>query len=353
MDGIYQNRVKRRVILLILAYWALAPLSGAEGASERRHLPSASHLVPQTARVLILNSYHPRYVWGDAVMQGVSEGILKTAPDTELRYEYLDAKHYRPAVVFEPMRRILLAKYKQTNFNFDVIVSTDDDALDFLALYRDEIFPDTPVVFCGTNTFGPGRLRGKQGFTGIVEDYDLQGTLELVLRLHPQTRHWALVSGMSTSSLMNQNRFYNLYPAYKDRVQLIDLARLNVPEMIAALQRMPEDTVVIYLSWYKMPDGTFLSVRESTSLVLRYGNRPMYSPWDYTMGYGVIGGHVLKAAEHGSDAARIALRILDGTPAGQIPITRHNRFSYLFDWRMLQKFGISIEALPEPYAFIN
>jgi two-component system cell cycle sensor histidine kinase/response regulator CckA len=123
--------------------------------------------------------------------------------------------------------------------------------------------------------------------------------------------------------------------------------------MIAALQRMPEDTVVIYLSWYKMPDGGFLSVRESTSMVLRYGNRPMYSPWDYTMGYGVIGGHVLKAAEHGSDAARIALRILDGTPAGQIPITRHNRFSYLFDWRMLQKFGISIEALPEPYAFIN
>jgi two-component system cell cycle sensor histidine kinase/response regulator CckA len=353
MGSGHQCWVKRCVAALIVVLCASSSLLGAEGGGADSRQPPTPALAPHPARVLILNSYHPRYVWGDAVMRGISEVFLKTAPEAELRYEYLDAKHYRPAVVFEPMRQLLLAKYKQMGFNFDVIVSTDDDALDFLALYRDEIFPGTPVVFCGTNTFEPGRLRGRQGFTGIVEDYDLKGTLELVLRLHPQARHWAMVSGMSTSSLMNQNRFYNLYPVYKDRVQLIDLSRLNVPEMIEALQKLPEDTVIIYLSWYKMPDGTFLSVRESTSLVLRYGNRPMYSPWDYTMGYGVIGGHVLKATQHGSDAAGIALRILGGTQVSQIPITRHSRFSYLFDWRMLKRFDISINALPEPHAFIN
>jgi two-component system cell cycle sensor histidine kinase/response regulator CckA len=353
MGRIYQNWAKRSAVLLVLVFCASGHLHGAEGPGKTRHLQPAPNLAPHPARVLILNSYHPRYVWADAVMRGISDVFLKTAPEVELRYEYLDAKHYRPAVVFEPMRQLLLAKYKRMDFNFNVIVSTDDDALDFLALYRDEIFPGTPVVFCGANTFEPGRLRGRQGFTGIVEDYDLRGTLELVLRLHPQARHWALVSGMSTSSLMNQKRFYDLYPGYKDRVQLIDLARLNVTEMIAALQKLPEDTVVIYLSWYKMPDGTFLSVHESTSLVLRNGDRPMYSPWDYTMGYGVIGGHVLKAAQHGSDAAGIALRILDGTPVDQIPITYHSRFSYLFDWRMLQRFGISSKALPEPHEFIN
>jgi two-component system cell cycle sensor histidine kinase/response regulator CckA len=353
MGKIYRNWTKLSVALWIVMFGHVGFLHGAEGSGKPTHLPSAPNLSPPPARVLILNSYHPRYIWGDAVMRGISEVIQSAAPEVEMRYEYLDAKHYRPVVVFEPMRRLLLAKYKQMGFNFDVIVSTDDDALDFLALYRDEIFPNTPVVFCGTNTFEPGRLRGRQGFTGIVEDYDLKGTLDLVLRLHPGVRYWALVSGMSTSSLMNQNRFYHLFPHYKNRITLIDLARMNVPEMIQALQTLPEDTVVIYLSWYKMPDGSFLSVRESTSLVLRYGNRPMYSPWDYTMGYGVIGGHVLKAAQHGSDAARIALRILAGTPVSQIPITRHNRFSYLFDYRMLQRFGISINDLPEPHAFIN
>ena len=353
MGGISRNWAKLSLVLFILVFCGMEQLRADQGTAEAGRTPSTLNLIPHPARVLVLNSYHPRYVWGDAVMRGVSEVFLKAAPEAEVRYEYLDAKHYRPEVVFEPMRRLLLAKYKQMHFNFDVIVSTDDDALNFLALYRDEIFPGTPVVFCGTNTFDPSRLRGRQGFTGIVEDYDLRGTLELVLRLHSQARHWALVSGMSTSSLMNQSRFYNIYPDYKDRIQLIDLARLNVPEVITALQKLPEDTVIIYLSWYKMPDGTFLSVRESTSLVLQYSNRPMYSPWDYTMGYGVIGGHVLKAAEHGSDAARIALRILDGTPVSQIRITRHSRFSYLFDWRMLRKFGIAIDALPESHEFIN
>jgi two-component system cell cycle sensor histidine kinase/response regulator CckA len=348
-----EKSTKLWLALLVVVFCAVGSLHGAEGTGATGHLQSASNMAPHPARVLILNSYHPRYVWADAVMRGISEVFLRAAPEVELRYEYLDAKHYRPAVVFEPMRQLLLAKYKRMYFNFDVIVSTDDDALDFLALYRDEIFPGTPVVFCGANTFEPGRLRGRQGFTGIVEDYDLRGTLELVLKLHPKARHWALVSGMSTSSLINQDRFYNLFPDYMNRIKLIDLARLNVAEMIEALKQLPEDTVIIYLSWYKMPDGTFLSVRESTSLVLQYGERPMYSPWDYTMGHGVIGGHVLKAAQHGSDAARIALRILGGTQVSQIPITRHSRFSYLFDWRMLRKFGISINTLPEPHDFIN
>jgi hypothetical protein len=204
MGGICRNWAKQSMVLLVVVFCTMGDLHGAKGSGETDQVPSVPNAAPHPARVLILNSYHPGYVWGDAVMRSVSEVILKAAPEAEVRYEYLDAKHYRPAVVFEPMWRLLLAKYKQMHINFDVIVSTDDDALDFLALYRDDIFPETPVVFCGTNTFEPGRLRGKKGFTGIVEDYDLRGTLELVLRLHPQARHWALVSGMSTSSLMNQ-----------------------------------------------------------------------------------------------------------------------------------------------------
>jgi two-component system cell cycle sensor histidine kinase/response regulator CckA len=87
--------------------------------------------------------------------------------------------------------------------------------------------------------------------------------------------------------------------------------------------------------------------------VLQYGNRPIYSPWDYTMGHGVIGGHVLKAAQHGSEAALLALKILNGTPVSLIPITRHSSFSYLFDYRMLEKFAISRNSLPQSYELIN
>jgi two-component system cell cycle sensor histidine kinase/response regulator CckA len=355
-----RRRAGRKRLLLfrvalscLLGLYAGIYLDGIEPATASASDSGKISVMPTPARVLVLNSYHPRYVWADAVMRGISEVFQQQAPEAEVRYEYLDAKHYRPSLVFRPMRELLLAKYKRTGFRFDVIISTDDDALDFLVLYRDEIFPGTPVVFCGVNIFEPGRLKGESGFTGIVEAYDLKGTLDLVLKLHPEARHWALVSGMSTSSLMNQARFHQLYPQYMDRVNLIDLSRLNVHEMIDRLQRLPEDTIIIYLSWYKMPDGAFLSVRESTSLVLKYGNRPMYSPWDYTMGHGVIGGHVLKAAQHGSQAAFLALKILDGTPVSDIPITYHSSFTYLFDYGMLKRFGISTKALPAGYELIN
>ena len=41
-------------------------------------------------------------------MQGISDVFLKAAPEEEVRYEYLEAKHYRPKVVKQAHIRIYL-----------------------------------------------------------------------------------------------------------------------------------------------------------------------------------------------------------------------------------------------------
>jgi len=42
-------------------------------------------------------------------------------------------------------------KTKYKNINFDLILSSDNNALDFLKKYRDTIFGDVPVSFSGVN----------------------------------------------------------------------------------------------------------------------------------------------------------------------------------------------------------
>ena len=83
---------------------------------------------------------------------------------------------------------------KFASHHFDAIVATDNNAFDFLREYRDRLFPNTPVVFCGVNYFKDEDLAGHRLFTGVSEEADVKDTLDLALRLHPETRHFYIVN---------------------------------------------------------------------------------------------------------------------------------------------------------------
>lgn len=73
---------------------------------------------------------------------------------------------------FEQLNRML--KFKYQNIRFDVIVLSDNDALNFLVKYRDGIFGRIPTVFCGINYFKDDDLKGQSLYTGINETLDIK-----------------------------------------------------------------------------------------------------------------------------------------------------------------------------------
>jgi len=81
-----------------------------------------------------------------------------------------------------------LYKYKYGNQTFDLIISSDDNAFNFLREYREDLFPGTPIVFCGVNNLEAPNLIDRDVFTGIIELHSLRETIDLALRLHPGTR---------------------------------------------------------------------------------------------------------------------------------------------------------------------
>jgi signal transduction histidine kinase/ActR/RegA family two-component response regulator len=305
---------------------------------------SASAIPSNAKRVLVLNSYHPEYVWGDSVIKGIQSVLDATDEDIYVRYEYMDTKHHRPELLFDILKEIYYRKYHA--FNFDVIIASDNNALNFLRKYRDELFADTPVVFCGVNGFKPDMIENHTGFTGVAENYDLKGTLELALKIHPETEHIAMISGTSTSSLINQARLYEEMPIFNEKVDFIDLSRLNPIHLLEKLENLPANTIIIYLSYYKMPNGSFLTVAESTSFVFKHAGVPMYSPWEYTMGHGIVGGMMLSGEKQGQKAAKYAVAILKGAPADQLPILLNSEIAPVFDYNLLKHFNIPRSSLP-------
>ncbi|SHJ27197.1 ABC transporter substrate binding protein [Halodesulfovibrio aestuarii] len=299
-----------------------------------------------TPTVLVLNSYHMGYLWGESVLQGIRDGLEQASTPIKVHYEFMDTKRYSPTEIFPILHTLYSTKYKNTKF--DVIIASDNNALDFLVRYRNQLFPGVPVTFCGVTRFSQKLLQGQSGFTGIAEEVDIKETIELALTLFPKTKNIALVSGgVTTSSKNNLEQAKELAPLFADKVSFIELTKLNPEELQEKLAALPANTAILYLSYYRTPDGTVLSVPESTSLVATASGLPVFSPWRYTLGNGVLGGKMLSGFQQGEHAAQLTLDILKGIPVADLPVIRSPQNEFVFDYRQLKKFHIQQAMLPK------
>jgi len=328
-----------RAALCLLTWTPLVCSSAAvAGAAQKRH-------------VLILNSYHQGFAWSDAIVQGVQSVFEESALDVELHVEYMDTKRHKPESLFGLLEKLYRQKHRHDQF--DVIISSDNNALSFLLARREALFPGVPIVFCGIDYFRDSLIAGQRGITGVVEEHDLKGTIEIALRLHPRTRRVAVISDITPSGQILLERFAKLKPQLRSDVEFIELADVTVPELSQALRRLGDDALVLHLSYYRDREGRALSWRESIALVARNCNLPIYTAWDYKVGSGVVGGVVTSGRLQGLNAARMAARILRGESVDAIPILRKSPNVPMFDYVQLRRFGINPSDLPAGSIVIN
>ncbi len=298
--------------------------------------------------VLVLNAYHESFHWTDQIMSGV-KSVFKDHEEVELFINYMDAKRCSDATYFQQLKNLYQYKYK--NIEFDAIIATDDHALDFLLNYRDLLFGPSPVIFCGINDFLPSRIEGHGGFSGVYESYDVQGTLQLILSLHPNTKEIVVVADASLSGKAFDRKIKRAASKFENQLSFRYLNNLK-PEGIAANMRsITEESVVLWSLYIRKPDGTVVTSKESIALITQNTQRPVYCIWD-VVGDGVVGGKVTDPVYQGEKSAGMVLQILGGTSVDLLPI-EGSPMVYKFDYNQLNKHGINEKLLPANYTMVN
>lgn len=299
------------------------------------------------ANVLVLNSYHPAFPWTKSIIEGITSRLGEKGPTAEITLEYLDTKRHKPEDMFPLLKDLFQKKYSAEAF--DVIITTDNNALDFLFQYRPVLFPDTPVVFSAINNFDPAMLEGKSAVTGVAEDYDIGGTIELALNLHPGTRRIAVISDTTPTDKINRFRLEQLKPGFinSEHIQFIDLIGVPAPDMQKALRELPEESVILFFNYYRDTEGNVYTLKEGMSLVKENCDLPIYSMWEDKIDEGALGGVITSGELQGESAAEMAIQIISGVPAKDIPVLTESPSVPMFDFEMLKQYGIKHSALPE------
>ncbi len=96
---------------------------------------------------------------------------------------------------------------------------------------------------------------------------------------------------------------------------------------------------------YSDGEGTYLTPVEALRRFSDVANRPIIVTADTQLGPG-LGGYIAVPSAIGQGAAGQVLRILQGERVAGIPVSEGNFVNPVFDWRQLQRWGISESTLP-------
>lgn len=314
---------------------------------------SAAPLPQKEARVLVLHSYHAGQSWTESVMQGIREVFAPESPAIRLHAEYLDTKRNPDPAYLDAFDKLLRSKL--AGLSFDLILVSDNDALDLALSYRDELYPHLPIVFCGINNFMPEMIADRAGITGVVEEPSYRETLELALRFHPRIREVIVVGrdDTLTERLILEDQAQALR-ALEGRVRADFWINLSAEELQARLPELQDGRIVMLATTLRNRAGRVLSYGESCRLVRAVCPVPLYGGWDFFLGKGIVGGRLVSGLRQGRLAAEMGLNILRGADPATLPVvdTESNN-AYMFDYLELRRFAIPESTLPDDALVIN
>lgn len=338
----------------IRASWplvALALLLACVSSASSADLETSPAGKGKKRNILYINSYQNGYIWSDTILDGIRETFAQSRLHIDLQVEYLDAKKHPDYAVREQLRSLMAVKFR--GIDFDAVIVSDNDAFSFALENRLELFPGTPLVFCGVNHFESTTITGQSSVTGVLEQTRVTETLELAMRLHPGRKRLLVIGDDSTTSVAIEAQVREAMPRFKGRLDF-DYRRVRtMAELARVLNSTDNKTIIYQIPFYLDEGGTFLTPWEVQAAMAEMTAAPIYSGWVFLLGHGMVGGMLLSGEHQGQLAAQMVLDILDGKSPDDIPTLVRTDEQYYFDNNVLARHGIAHDQLPAGSIIIN
>jgi signal transduction histidine kinase len=262
----------------------------------------------------------------------------------EVYTEEMDLSRFKSDTYSARFRDYLRSKY--AGRKIDVAVAAMGPSLEFLVTDGKDVFPGTPIVFCGIDKRELDSLVLPSDATGVLVKRQFHPTLEVALRLHPDTKQIVVVSGTSEFDARLVDQAKAEFHGFEDRLKFMYLSALPMPKLLAELSHLPPHTIVLYTTMFQDGAGTPFVPHEAAARIAAASSAPVYGFLDQYLGRGIVGGQLYSVGTQGEEAAKLTLRILGGTRAEDLPFIVPEAGNLMFDWRQLHRWGISEDALP-------
>lgn len=305
--------------------------------------PGASAATPK--RVLILDSFGR-----DVAPFNVAGSILRTRLARELgepvdiHQESLELGRFAGPDREAPFVGFLKSRFE--GYPLDLVVPVGAPAVKFVAQHREQLFPNIPIVFTGADPrlVRPEWLRTNA--TLVTQRVSLPDMIEDILQLQPDTTQVAVVLGASPLEKFWVEECRREFQPFANRVEFTWLNTLSLDEMKARIAALPPHSFILFGMLTMDATGVPYDNDDALRQLHAVASAPLFAYFASQLGLGGIGGRLYQDTEVGVQAAHAAIRILQGERPETIPPRIIESGIPAYDWRELQRWGISESRLP-------
>ncbi|QKJ22792.1 sensor histidine kinase [Poseidonibacter lekithochrous] len=303
-------------------------------------------------KVLILHSYNQTYKWTDDINKGIKEVFNTNSSFIDFYVEYMDTKRFVSDEYYDLLKRTYDRKYEK--IKFDLIISSDNNAFNFIKKHNNTLFKKTPVVFMGVNYLKPKDIEGFSNFTGINEQANIIKNYQLIKKLHPNIKNiYTIIDDTTTGNIVKKEAL-EIIKNYSDKsINFEIITKVSFEELKYKVQNLPENSAILLSVYFRTKNNMALEYYEVSEMIEKYSKAPLYGLWDFNLENGIIGGYLTSGYHQGKTAAKMGKQILEGTKISDIPVLYISPNKYIFDNNKLEAFNIESVNLPVDSVIIN
>jgi len=225
----------------------------------------------------------------------------------------------------------------------DLVIAVMTPSLEFAVEYRDRIFPGVPIVFMSVSTPLPDQMW--HGVTGVASAEGIPQTIDLALRLHPDTKAVAVITDVSEVDKDWLAEEHSDLLLRHPQVTEIDLVGPANPGLLQRIATLPPHTVALFQLFPQDANQPAFGAYDVLAAVAQ--RLPTYSIVPaIILDRGGIGGATYDPTKDAVLAGEIAARVLSGERADNIPVAHNSNTQFSVDWRQLRRWNIPESALP-------
>lgn len=301
--------------------------------------------------VLILSSQSENELWESYLLDNLKTSLTSSDLNIHTRTEFLsitnDDKSY-----LDKQADLWSLKYENTKF--DLIVTLDDESLNFVGdYYNTPMFKNIPVVYGGINDVSKLSSYPFNNFTGVMEPVNVRTLVDLILHSNPNTSEINILLDNTIASKYIENQVRDTIPYYTNVLRFNFIKSDYIDDLCYKLSQYPSNTPSIIVGNFKDTSNIIISPKNTTHIIKNYSNGKLYTFKETYVGNGAIGGHILYAKNHSKIIYETAIRVLNGTKPNDIPSIYDPGSTLLFDASEVTTNNISRSSLPENVVFIN
>jgi signal transduction histidine kinase len=228
----------------------------------------------------------------------------------------------------------------------DAVLSIGAPAAKFVQKYRAYLFPTTPMVITAVEQRMVSRTDLTDSDTIISVHNDFSAFFGGILRVLPDTKKIVVITGASLLEKFWLDEIKREAKPFENKVTFVWYADLSFEEILRRASTLPPHTAI----FWQLMSVDAAGVTHEGDLALRSLNTvataPIFSYQEAFFGQSTVGGPMHSVAELSRSAANATIRILGGEKPADIKVLPIGFASPKYDWREMQRWGISESNLP-------